>query len=298
MVEPDFRLTKRLERYRGCILWRALILTNTHQQLFTVDSTEVGGEALADGDAGSTGSVDHITEDISTLQSGGMGYVGKPSTKAWIQRAAQHLTNVEELSSSSNLQNRQNPRKSLNSAFSEYSEDPNIPLHDIQVLVDELPSEANANYLINTYFETVNTCYPIIRKAVFMQQYSEVMHPNFGVVDTPTGPAKLPLSQTAPRWLAILNLIFAISAVYSQLVESTNDESKDHLHYFARARILAFDNGMVYEQPDLQQVQIAALSAVYMIATNQLNRFVFLCISYHVVIWTVPLTNASLELGM
>ncbi len=85
------------------------------------------------------------------------------------------------------------------------------------------------------------------------------------------------ISDTAQRppykWLALLNLIFAIGAKYSHLVnaEWKGDEGDDLIH-FSRARFLAISSETILEHPDLQIIQIMGLMSFYLLANGQVNR--------------------------
>lgn len=71
----------------------------------------------------------------------------------------------------------------------------------------------------------------------------------------------------------MLNLIFAIGSFYGKLVNAEwKGGDKDHLKYFGRARILSLDEGGLFEIADIQQVQVVALTGIYLLASNQTNR--------------------------
>jgi hypothetical protein len=75
------------------------------------------------------------------------------------------------------------------------------------------------------------------------------------------------------KWLAIVNLIFAISARYSHVVRAEwRGDDRDHLIYFSRARLLSLDGETLFQHADLQQIQVTALMALYLLCTNQINR--------------------------
>lgn len=124
----------------------------------------------------------------------------------------------------------------------------------------EVPSQASADMLFQSYLETVHPAFPIIGKNTFISQYQAFQ-----------------LSQDQSKinhnWLAILNLIFAIGAKYSHLIKAEwrGDES-DHLIYFTRARLLGFDSDAILGHAELQKVQIAGLMSFYLMASNQINR--------------------------
>lgn len=125
-----------------------------------------------------------------------------------------------------------------------------------------LPQKSTADELVRNYFDTVQSTFPILLKDLFMVQYESFY--------------KFPFTpESSKRWLAILNAIFAIGAVYSHMINPDADvDERDHIQYFTRARVLSLDGGVVYEVTDLQQVQVAGLMGMYLMATSQTNRFV------------------------
>lgn len=132
------------------------------------------------------------------------------------------------------------------------------PLHQVDPF--DVPSQATANMLFQSYLETVHPAFPIIGKNTFISQYEA-----FQLSEDH--------SKINQNWLAILNLIFAIGAKYSHLIQAewTGDET-DHLVYFTRARILGFDSDAILDHAELQKVQIAGLMSFYLMALNQINR--------------------------
>lgn len=112
---------------------------------------------------------------------------------------------------------------------------------------------------MDLYFQTVHPAFPIIGKGVFLGQYrSFYTNPN-------VRPGK--------RWIAVLNLVFAIAARYTLLIgDGLEGDGDDHLSYFARAWRLSIDNVALLDHPNLQQVQVEGLTAFYLLSTGQVNR--------------------------
>lgn len=123
----------------------------------------------------------------------------------------------------------------------------------------ELPPKRAADMLFQNYLETVHATFPFIGKTTFASQY-QTLYENNNI-------------RPGANWLAILNLIFAIGAKYSHLIQTEwRGDERDHLIYFTRARVLAMNGESLFSHPDLQQVQVAALMSFYLMATNQINR--------------------------
>lgn len=126
----------------------------------------------------------------------------------------------------------------------------------------EVPPQATANMLFQSYLETVHPAFPILGTNTFISQYQAFQ-----------------LSQNKSKinhnWLAILNLIFAIGAKYSHLIQAEwSGDEIDHLVYFTRARILGFNSDAILGHAELQKVQITGLMSFYLMALNQINRSV------------------------
>lgn len=123
-----------------------------------------------------------------------------------------------------------------------------------------LPDKLVADELFNVFFTTIHPTFPILQQQVFKLQYD-----NFFRMWFPPNNSK--------RWLSMLNLIFAIGSFYGKLVNAEwKGGDTDHLKYFGRARILSLDEGGLFEIADIQQVQVVALTGIYLLATNQTNR--------------------------
>lgn len=121
----------------------------------------------------------------------------------------------------------------------------------------ELPTVDAANRLFETYMSRVHPTFPIIGKSTFTTQFRRFMA------------GEVP----GRKWLAIVNLIFAISARYSHVVRAEwRGDDRDHLIYFSRARLLSLNGDTLFQHADLQQIQVTALMALYLLCTNQINR--------------------------
>ncbi|OJZ79974.1 hypothetical protein ASPFODRAFT_86013 [Aspergillus luchuensis CBS 106.47] len=80
------------------------------------------------------------------------------------------------------------------------------------------------------------------------------------------------------RWLAILNLIFAIASRHKGLAYVDNGkECYDEFTYFSRARRLNAADFALAKHPNLQQVQVEGLTAFYLLSIGQINRSWRIC---------------------
>lgn len=235
------------------------------------EPTEPYGEHYANARAGSTDSVDKITEDFNRdAASRATGYYGKNSEITWLQRLKQQAEQTEEENQNEDAQvaaealgdpSVQDARASSLSAingFTYHCDDLPLSITDLQVDPYEPPAEHVADLLFQSYLDTVHPTFPIVGKTTFMGQYKEY----FAMHIVPND-----------NWLAILNLILALGARYAHLTGTQwTGDTKDHLIYFTRARMLGFNTDSVLSHAELQRVQISGLTAFYLMATSQINR--------------------------
>lgn len=217
--------------------------------------------------------------------------MGKNSEVAWIQRVAQQLareasveparaplplepgsqrSHSEASGLSANGYNGDSATARAVKNDEDYQfETPTYHLDDLSVSIAGglinpfyLPPKETADELLNAFFTTVYPTFPIVLKKLFMAQYDAFFQSFY----PPT---------SSKRWLAMLNLMFAIGSMYGRLINADwKEESEiEHLKYFSRARVLSLDEGSILEVPDLQQVQVVGLAAIYLIASNQTNRY-------------------------
>jgi len=224
---------------------------------------------------------DRIEEDFSRSERAqATGFMGKNSEIRWMQRL------WREADKSSHMQDSDHANGSNNILFHEASESgigsPPLPLSDVRedfsiasanyylddlgisvpgtVEPYEIPPRKIANKLFDAYLALVHPSFPIIGKVVFTSQYRSFF-------DQPS-------RKPGHKWLAILNMIFAIAAKYSHLVQADwRADDRDHLIYFTRARKLSMNGDALFSHPDLQQVQVEGLVAFYFLATGQINRY-------------------------
>lgn len=229
-----------------------------------------GGELQPSGRAGSTGSLDRIREDFDrTTTTRATGFHGKSSEVAWMQRLRDQTVEAGG-AGSAGLRGRQTGRSPA-----EEGQRANVPMQttsgstyhcdDFNLLaldqIDrfELPRRHIAELLLGDYWETVHPTFPIISKLKFTDQFRQFCDDS--------------APRLHPKWLAILNVIFAIGAKFSHLVQAEfRGDERDHSIYFARARLLAFDGDGIFAQPDLQLVQVTGLMGFYLMSTNSINR--------------------------
>jgi Fungal specific transcription factor domain len=250
-------------------------------------SEDSGGESEVSAGVGSTGAVDRIEEDFNRSEDARTtGFMGKNSEITWLQKLRQEnkfgsstggsgpdaeAEFRKKTGGASPLFSHRSPppgemRKTMPDAFEGFSvNDSSYHLDDFSISIPEavdpfeIPPREAADHLFHAYLDCVHHSFPIIGKITFSSQYRKFME----------GPSSNP----GERWLAILNMIFAIGAKYSHLVQADwRGDERDHLIYFSRARLLSLNGNTIFNHPDLQQVQVSGLIAFYLFATGQINR--------------------------
>ena len=217
--------------------------------------------------------IDHTEEDYNrddTARS--TGFIGKSSEINWLQKLSKEVNNECEAWSASmsnscddnglpspTLTPRpENPVDPLIAASNYYLDDMDIPGKE-QVDAHVVPSRELATKLLNAYLTSVHPSFPIIGISTFVSQF----HVFFSQ----------PTLRPGNKWLAILNLIFAVAAKYGQLTDADWHEGDgNHDLYFARARALSLEDQLLHH-PDLQQLQVEGLACFYMISSGHINRY-------------------------
>lgn len=255
------------------------------------DGDEADGEAGVSAEVGSTGSLDRVKEDLNrSATSRATGFMGKNSEVSWVRSLKRQTeegsqggdggthsapngngngfgpsgatSGADWTATWTGAQTRPDPGEGTAVTFSDstyHCDDINV-LMPGQVELYEIPPKQTADALFRCYLETVHPSFPIIGKLTFSSQFRTFFESD----KTPGN-----------NWLAILNLIFAIGAKYSHLIHAEwRGDERDHSLYFTRARLLAMNSDTILSHPDLQQVQVAGLMAFYLLAIDQVNRYV------------------------
>lgn len=229
--------------------------------------SEPGGETRASARVGSIGSMDTAGEDINNNSAArATGFMGKNSELVWMQRLSQQAAASSGSDTSSSLSGpARSPQGRTEAGMTRISDSTyhcdNFPINvSDQVNAFELPPKHIADFLVQTYLNTIHPAFPILVKPDLITQYSTFSNRQ-GI-------------SPGEGWRAILNLIFSIAAKYAHLVQAdSRGDERDHLIYFTRARMLGFNGDSILAHPELQQVRISGLMAFYLAATHQINRY-------------------------
>lgn len=232
------------------------------------DGEESGAESDVSGDAGSTGALDRTDEDFTREDARRTGFMGKNSDITWLQRLkfenqAPESDNRSLFGSKKAPGDDSAPIQETEQGFK--VSDTSYHLDDFAVTsyeaVDpyEYPTPEVARQLFNAYMARVHPTFPIVGKANLTTQFNKFVS---GQVQRPP-----------EKWLAIINMIFAIGAKYSHLIQADwKGDERDHLIYFTRARLLSISSDTLFQHPDLQSIQIVGLISLYFMCVSQINR--------------------------
>ncbi|KAI3054447.1 transcriptional regulator family: Fungal Specific TF [Aspergillus niger] len=261
-VEQYERLLHDLEEVDGDVARRIrTALRGSDTTSATTDKD--GGFDSANSSMGSLNGLDLVQEDLNRSEkSVATGFFGKNSEVAWMQRLEDETKDrnwrkEESLDSEARetagirlpLSCSQNQKTEI-SAINFYLDDISLPLLD-SVDPYGLPPKGLANQFFTAYVESVHPSFNVVRKTTFVSQYQRFF-------SQPT--------QLSRRWLAMLNMIFAIGCRYSQAVNDRADGDYDDLVYMNRARKLALGEGHIFKHADLQQIQVEFLMALYLVS--------------------------------
>ncbi|KAJ5143223.1 uncharacterized protein N7515_002010 [Penicillium bovifimosum] len=209
--------------------------------------------------SGSLEGIDQVEDDLnSSANLRATGFMGKSSDITWMRRLREETE-------------QRGKGQPPESKFEDQSRNDRIPPHLTNYHIDDLgidapgpvqmywvPPRAVADNLFEIYLHWIHPHFPIIDRSLFVIQYgdfyNDVLYPG-------------------DKWMAILNMIFAIATNYLCNSDGTSQLThSEHLFFLARARMLSMGGDSIFQHPDLQQVQIEGLIAFHMLSTNQINR--------------------------
>jgi hypothetical protein len=234
-------------------------------------------------EVGSNEDMDILSEDVlQDKDNRATGYVGKASELQWLRWLRHGVERLDEapegpygppgnspkastqrLQTLEARQRRDTPGDPVpTSTSSFYLDNEDIEI-DFSVDPYELPPIQTAKRLFDSYMSTVQDTFPILPRTAFTEQFNAYF---------------TYIGQGAPyavpdKWLATVNLVFAIGAKYSHLVEADwRASDQDHLMYQSRALMLGLNGSSLISLPDIMQVHVAGLYAFYLLAVGRVNR--------------------------
>ncbi|KAJ5288286.1 hypothetical protein N7508_011061 [Penicillium antarcticum] len=240
-------------------------------------SSQRNGDTSDDSSAslGSLDGIDEVDEDLNRDDSSrAAGFFGKNSEVNWICKLASGLrvtspsgnATKSTLNSShpdshqdASVQQRQSPGSVLSTSIMDYH------LNNLEIPFIEscdpfaFPPQELADRYFDTYMTYVHPTFAVIRKETFISQYQKFFE-------------NMSVTRQSRKWLAILNMMFAIGYRHCRLMDNDHRMSEEDLVFLSRARLLGFDFGVLFEHSDLQQIQLESLMAIYLLCLGQVNR--------------------------
>jgi hypothetical protein len=133
----------------------------------------------------------------------------------------------------------------------------------------QLPPKETAHCLIEAYFSTIHSTFPILSQKEFMIQY----HSYYQTTHAPNN---------SFLWIAILNMVFALGAIHAHYVQAPyRGPENDHIIYSARSRMLSQELGQMPDLPTMEHVQLTTISGMYYVTISRINRKVPSCTLVH-----------------
>ncbi|KAI9372126.1 fungal-specific transcription factor domain-containing protein [Aspergillus egyptiacus] len=220
------------------------------------DADEDASDAESSTSHGSLEDIDLVKEDLNRSEKTvAIGFFGKNSEVAWMQK----LEDVSAYRSRQFQQDGEKPNKDVPiMSMSYHLDDLAIPFPD-SIDPFGVPRRELADQYFNAYMESVHPCFTVVRQNTFTGQYEQ-----FYYKKPPSVPRK---------WLAVLNMIFAIGCRYCKLTGKVGvgQSDTDDLLFLNRARKLCLSGNVLFEHDDLQQIQVMLLVAFYLVSLGQVN---------------------------
>ncbi|KAF9887022.1 hypothetical protein FE257_010638 [Aspergillus nanangensis] len=204
----------------------------------------------------SLGALDYTNEDFNRDEkTQAIGFVGEHSEMAWLYRLKRLLDQPSSAAFGESWD------RHTVASVNFFQDDSDTPVIDNIDHNQKIPQNVS-DKLVEHYFQMAHPSFPIVGKVLFLRQYksyysSSTVYPN-------------------KRWLAILNLIFAIATRCSRQDDS-DTPSNDDLLYFSRAWKLSMSDVALLDHPNLQQVQVEGLTSFYLASIGQVNRSWRIC---------------------
>lgn len=204
---------------------------------------------------GSLEAIDQVDEDLNRNEgTRASGFFGKNSEIQWMRKVESGVS----MQSPTTPYTQQPLEREISTSTMDYHLDNSeIPLIEPCDPFAVPPRDVADSYF-NAFLTYVHPTFGAIRLTTFISQYQRF----FDHASSP--PVK---------WLAILNIIFAIGCRYNWLVNGPDPaSSEEDLIFLTRARHLGLHSKVLFEHTDLQQIQLELLVAVYLLCLGQINR--------------------------
>ncbi|KAJ5273837.1 hypothetical protein N7478_008962 [Penicillium angulare] len=222
-----------------------------------------GEQSDSSSSVGSLDAVDIVGEDLDRNENTrAAGFFGKNSEISWIQKLEDNSRKTAAQSSHGSMDftpEMGNVGKDIPIASMNYHlDDLDIPFVDNKTDPFAIPDRELADEYFNSYMELVHPFFSAVRKSTFTSQYLLIF-------ERPSKPSR--------KWLAILNMIFAIGCRHCRMINVEKSNVYDNeMIFLTRARQLSIHSNTLFEHSTLQQIQLEFLVSLYLLCAGQLNR--------------------------
>ncbi|KAF2856860.1 hypothetical protein T440DRAFT_12250 [Plenodomus tracheiphilus IPT5] len=247
---------------------------------YEAEHSEDQGEANISAEVGSSGDLDLVDEDLMRdEQTRATGFIGKASEIQWLRKLhtdggndkndgpygppGQDREAAAERLAALRHRQRVNPVPLMHTSKANYYLDEEPLETDFMADPMEMPPFETAERLMKAFMESCHNSFPFLAKKAVMNEF--YLYYAASQRGKPYSPPQ--------KWLATINLVFAIGAVYSHLIAAEwCADDRDHLMYYSRACTLGLKDPWWFSHPDLPQMQITGLLSFYYLSIGRVNR--------------------------
>ncbi|KAI8937846.1 hypothetical protein NX059_005536 [Plenodomus lindquistii] len=277
--EEQARIDDLLSNVTADVADAASSLQRSPDKSYEAENSEDQGEANISAEVGSSGDLDLVDEDLMRdEQTRATGFIGKASEIQWLRKLHTEGGNdkndgpygppgqdreaaAERLAALRHRQ-RVNPVPLMHTSKANYYLDEEPLETDFMADPLGMPPFETAEHLMKAFMDGCHSSFPFLAKDVMKELYLYYAALQRG---KPYSPPQ--------KWLATINLAFAIGAVYSHLIAAEwRADDRDHLMYYSRACTLGLKDPWWFSHPDLPQMQITGLLSFYYLIIGRVNR--------------------------
>ncbi|KKY16663.1 putative c6 transcription factor [Phaeomoniella chlamydospora] len=216
-------------------------------------------EVAAKGDAGSP-----KQQGTNAEMSQSEGYLGESSLARWLSDIGEKINRDPNFAFKDRNAPETNPTELegilVEAASYHVSEFEDELVADVGASFDikYIPPRWQADQYLQEYLQTIQPLFQVVEVKQFLLEYDIFF--STGV------PA-----EEGVLWQAMLNLVFALGSLRTRYATSQSNRAED-VEYFLRARVLSLEPLNLLQIPSRAHVQLTAMFAIYLTASNRINR--------------------------
>jgi hypothetical protein len=230
-----------------------------------------------------TEGLDFLDEDLYRDETRSTGFVGQSSEVQWLRAIAvaqADTTDGDWVGLAPQHRDSDAPASEPVNSVSFWTDCDGVII-DFEVDPYELPQPDIAEHLVQCYMIKVHGKHPHVRTICETHTYFLHNSESFPILPRRAFEDQIRMYFTAirngnaprldPKWQTVLNLVFAIGANYSHLLDS-RWRVEDHTKYEARARAFGLNEDAFISHPDIPQIRSLGLLAFYWLSVGQVSR--------------------------